>query len=333
MLLRLYILLIFVSGAVSLAHAAGACDRVRYSGAPCTLADSALSIPLGGSGLSVSSMMVEARVSMKKVREKSGMASEWWGVSLHTPGDTLCVALRFGNTDFGDILDRRIAVVRVSRNGSVVAEREVNGFNTSGGACNSLSVALSGGSLSVGGGGHGSSLLLSLPLAGAFEPEEASVWCVGSVTVHMLVAEICHPPGEMLASGFTMESLRERFRNSGDLIEGFWTYFDRENDPAYARLGGEYTLAVVRRGDTAPPVYDIIYIDGAQTSAGSWSPMMLKGSLRPAIFDGHYDMEWIDSSFRRITHDINALLDENASLLTLRFPMLRTVIRFSRLPL
>nr|WP_301709644.1 hypothetical protein [uncultured Duncaniella sp.] len=53
---------------------------------------------------------------------------------------------------------------------------------------------------------------------------------------------------------------------------------------------------MVRRNADSPLVYDIVYVSGAQVCGDRWKPMMLKGLLRPVIFDGHYDMEWVDSS-------------------------------------
>ncbi len=148
--------------------------------------------------------------------------------------------------------------------------------------------------------------------------------------------EVRSHPSFSLSTEYTHERLAERFKSSRDPVEGYWTYFDRVNDPVYARPGGQYTLAIVRsdtNADDTGATYDIIYISGAVTLGDSWHPMMLKGSLRPTIFQGHYDMEWIDSTFSRINSDIHALLDSNNALLTLSFPLLKTTLRFSRIPL
>ncbi len=60
--------------------------------------------------------------------------------------------------------------------------------------------------------------------------------------------------------------------------------------------------------------------------------MMLKGRLKPTIFVGHYDLEWIDSTFAPIDRDIHATITDGA-ILTLSFPLLKTTLRFSRMPL
>lgn len=265
------------------------------------------------------------------------MAASWWGVSLRSPGDTVNVSLRFGNTDFGDILDRRIAVVTVERNSLELNNNEVDGFNTSDHGFNSLSIALANGELHIGGGGRKSNDLLTAEGLDGFSPREIAVWSIGELSVPVFSVESCRPPEEALSSGLTIEELDAKFRVSRDPVEGYWRYFDRSNDPMFARIGGRYTLAVIKNdsesqpGTRQPVSYDIIYIDGAQTYRDRWKPMMLKGMLRTTIFDGHYDLEWVDSTFNRITEDIHAEI-ENGALLTVSFPLLKTIIRFSKIP-
>ncbi len=182
-MLRLFIIIMVLSaGAVSL-YAVDDCRRFHYCDVPGIVDNGELSLHLLDQGQSLSSLMVEVRASLADVREHTGMSSSWWGVSLSSPGDTLKVSLRFGNTDFGDLLDRRIAVVEVRHNDVIVAEQEVGGFNTAPRGYNSLSLSLSSGILSVSGGGHRCLHLLSLPVPDGFVPLDASVWSVGSLSV------------------------------------------------------------------------------------------------------------------------------------------------------
>ena len=60
--------------------------------------------------------------------------------------------------------------------------------------------------------------------------------------------------------------------------------------------------------------------------------MMLKGRLKPTIFLDHYDLEWVDSTFERMNRDIHAQLTDGA-ILSLSFPLLKTTVRFSKMPL
>ena len=312
------------------------CTRSHLD-APVMLTDSVIHRDIDAIG-ALDGLSVDVRAALSKVREGRGMSKTWWGVSLTAPADTVRVSLRFGNTDYGDILDRRIAMLTVERGGRKLADGEVEGFRMAGGDFNSLELSLADGTLSIDGGGHHSRHLMDVALGDGFRPDGVEVWSVGALSVPVFAVEACRPPEDAFASGYTAEELAERFGKSTDPIEGYWTYFDRENDPMYARPGGRYTLALVRKeSDRAvghefvPVCYDIVYIDGAKTLGDKWKPLMLKGELRSTIFEGHYDLQWIDATFDRMTDDIHATID-NASLLTLSFPMLKTTLRFSKMP-
>lgn len=347
------------------------CSRSHLD-APVTINDTPLTRPLvSAPSDSLCSIAVEARAALSKVKERRGMSKNHWGLTLLAPGDTVRITLRFGNTDYGDMLDRRIATLSVTRNGSSLFDKEVAGFRMSSNELNSLYVTLADHQLTVNGGGEQCRELAKLDLTDFF-PHEAQVWSVGQLLLTVFSTETCTPPSIALASGYTIEKLKELFRTTRDPLEGFWTYFDRSNDPQRARLGGQYTLAVVKKrpseredsissADMTQPKsdsfmfdnYDIIYVSGAVTLADTWQPMMLKGALRSTIFDGHYDLEWIDSTMQPMTTDLHATLDYSqgaygdgastsvpsgsvsltGSMLTLNFPLLKTTIRFSKLPM
>lgn len=127
----------------------------------------------------------------------------------------------------------------------------------------------------------------------------------------------------------SVDDLAAHIRESADPMESFWEYLDRSTDPAKAVTGGRYTLATVRRGDA----YDIVYIKGAEVASGAWKAMQLKGTLRPTIFRGNYDMEWISSDMQTVGGDADAQLSDDHAILTLRFPELGAQIRMRRLPL
>lgn len=266
------------------------------------------------------------------------MSESYWGVSMIGKDDTLTIAIRFGNTDFGDMLDRRIALLTVSRNGKLLHSSEAKGFRTSSNNLNSLSASLINGSLTISGGGEYGRQLAEIDLSEPFSPEGMDVWSVGQLLVTAFSTETCRQPSIALDSGWNPEGLNQRFLESDDPIEGYWAYFDRNNDPSYAHIGGNYTLAVVRdesaeSGEKHGKSYKIIYISGATTLADKWIPMMTKGSLGSTIFQGHYDLEWVDSTFERITTDAHATLESDDCLLTLSFPLLKSTIRFSKQPL
>ncbi len=151
-------------------------------------------------------------------------------------------------------------------------------------------------------------------------------------------------PAKLHMTRWTVDALAERFAASTDPLEGFWSFLDRDNDPAWAIPGGFYELAIVKTGaapqsDTTEetsdniPVYEIIYISGATVEGASWLLGMRKGSLSPTIFADHYKLSWIDARFQTDYPECTADLSASNTILTLRFPLHRSQLRFSRRPL
>ncbi len=132
-------------------------------------------------------------------------------------------------------------------------------------------------------------------------------------------------PPRRIATTWTRESLDQHFSISTDPLEGYWQYQDRDMEDKWLRLGGRYTVAIV----AANGGYDIIYINGAQVNGSQWQTGLLKGHISKTIFDGHYDLEWIDSTFAPITQDAYAAF-ENGVLMTLNFPVYKSQIRLSK---
>lgn len=303
-------------------------ERV-YADAPRQISDSAVTLVLDpATDMAVSA---EARVALMKIPEGQGLARSWWSLLLVSPGDTVDISLRHGNSNFGDILDRRFTRLSVRRGEETLFDEEVEGFATSSGGYNTLSASIdSDGRLKVSGGGKSRKRLAEIPVGDSFFPHEASVRVrSGEGVLSLFCVEGLSSPEKLASTGWTMETLREHIASSTDPAEGFWKYLDRENDPEYARPGGRYTLATVRN-DAGH--YDIIYIDGAQTYGDRWKPMMLKGVLLPTIFSSHYDLNWYDSAFEAMDEDIHADITDGA-ILTLSFPLLKTKLRFSKMPL
>ena len=132
-------------------------------------------------------------------------------------------------------------------------------------------------------------------------------------------------PPRRIATTWTRESLDQHLSITTDPLEGYWQYQDRDMEDRWLRLGGRYTVAIV----AATGGYDIIYISGAQVNAAQWQTGLLKGHISKTIFDGHYDLEWIDSTFSPIAQDAYAAF-ENGVLMTLNFPVYKSQIRLSK---
>ena len=124
---------------------------------------------------------------------------------------------------------------------------------------------------------------------------------------------------------WTLDALDEYLVTSADPVEGYWKYLDRDMEDKWLRLGGRYTLAVVRADDG----YDLIYIDGAQVKKSQWQPCMLKGHITKTQFTGNYDLSWIDATMAPIEEDCYATV-ENGVILTLNFPIYKSQVRFAK---
>lgn len=241
--------------------------------------------------------------------------------------DTLEITLSRQIADRFTDWEKHSATVTVSHNGRELHSGPCEGeFGLSDGEYNSLGVTFSRDGLHVSGGYRHNSPLVSVA-TGYFKPESAGVRATGKVAVADFAMQATRSPETKLQSGHTAASLAADFASSTDGAEGFWSYLDRENDPRYARPGGRYTVALRRNADSS---YDIIYISGAEVNGQRWSEGMIKGHLRPTAFKDHFDLEWIDSTFRIHDRDIHASLDSVTGILTLYFPLLKTKIRLSR---
>ena len=93
----------------------------------------------------------------------------------------------------------------------------------------------------------------------------------------------------------------------------------------WLRLGGKYTLAIVRADDG----YDLIYVNGAQVKKSLWHPCMKKGHITKTMFTGNYDLQWIDATMEPIDEDAYATI-ENGVILTLYYPIYKSQVRFAK---
>lgn len=124
---------------------------------------------------------------------------------------------------------------------------------------------------------------------------------------------------------WTREDLDAYLEQSADPVEGYWQYLDRDMQDEWLRLGGRYTLAIVRADDG----YDLIYIDGAQVKKSQWQWGMLKGHMTKTAFSGNYDLRWVDATMEPIERDAYATI-ENGIILTLHFPIFKSQVRFAK---
>lgn len=150
----------------------------------------------------------------------------------------------------------------------------------------------------------------------------------GKTDVALLVSEVMTDalPGryrEVLGQE-KLDSIRRKPLQPGSPA-GVWKALDRDTDSRRALAGGRYRLLVAEKGDG----FDIIYLGGADVADDEWLPGMLRGRLTPTGFEGHYDLEWVDARHDLISRDAYCQL-ENDMIMSLQFPLLKSVLRFTR---
>lgn len=143
------------------------------------------------------------------------------------------------------------------------------------------------------------------------------------VRVERFVIKQERNPIDAVKTNWNKGDIEQYLLRSNDVIEGYWQYLDRDIDERKIKLGGRYTLALVKNDDG----YDIVYIDGAEVLSGMWKTGFLKGKLRRTPFQDHYDMVWYDATFKPFNVDVYATV-ENASVLTFYFPIQKSSMRF-----
>ena len=146
--------------------------------------------------------------------------------------------------------------------------------------------------------------------------------------IQRLTAVAQYVPAPEYAPYESEDALMSYLAASADINEAVWDYLDRDIDPALASVGGRYRLATVKSA-TRPGSYDIVCLSGGDTPAGR-EPMRVIGRLAPTIFIGTYALEWVDAKGRLLSGDQDAQISSDHAILTLRWPLLRAQLRFSR---
>lgn len=262
-----------------------------------------------------------------RVKTETRGAAEWGIVwNYVSDGDCHGVSVRFcGRGQGDDVFADEVTVVEYDVSGGVrseISRKEYRGDVDPRGDGFSLRLKVTPSGSVVSGGT--ASQLFEFPVA--FDSRSAGG--VGVVTKSPLTVmrrTLDYVP--VARPQFTaVEDIEAYLSASDDPCECYWTYFDRNTDPLRANPGGLYTLATVSDGAGG---YYILYIDGATVNNDFWRPLQVKGRLTPTVFQGHYNLLWFDSYGEAMTQEQSAAI-ENASLLTLNFPLYGAVIRFSR---
>lgn len=266
--------------------------------------------------------------------DKTTLTSFDWGLvfNFDDMGDYCAVVLSCDNsTPFDDITDQRTMQVRlIQRKGQStieLAQATLSKGVALEDGMNTLCVDVDDRGVNVSIGKDELQHVLEAPIT---RPDGAVTvgYLVGPgsrVAIERAVLTIENEKQVAPTSRWTREALDEYFNVTSDPLEGYWKYLDRDMTDEWLRLGGRYTLAVVRADDG----YDLIYIDGAQVKKSMWHEGMLKGHMTKTIFSGNYDATWIDATMEPIEKDVQATI-ENGVILTLNFPVYKSQVRFAK---
>lgn len=276
--------------------------------------------------------------SVKAKRHDGTLASvstQRWGIVIDaTPqGDMITIELQCNNDDaYNDVTGSRtmnLVLTKQSRGTSTVLKsvtlnKDIDLYNGD----NTLSVDVEDGNIRILAGRNKPKAVMETSISR--HPGISRVGIMAGAGAHVKVKRTLLSYDDsyrmVKLTDWTIESLKQYLEKSNDPMEGIWEYLDRDMEEKTARMGGRYKIATVSNNNDG---YEIIYLDGASVNDRQWQPFMLKGSLKKTIFTGNYDATWIESQFKLIDKDVHASI-ENAVILTVKFPVLKSQLRFSK---
>lgn len=252
-----------------------------------------------------------------------------WSLRLVRATDTVTVTFSASKASPHDVFAADMATIAVTCGSAgekstatcLSLSAAVNAFNT-------ISATISGDSISLSGGHSRMQRIASFSIGHCAPVVKIETVAAGKVDLSALSLYFETDRREALSTCWTVESISGHLESpEAKLPEGIWEYLDRNTSPRKAREGGRYRLAIVRSADR-PGTFDIIYLSGATVNASKWTPGMRKGRLIPTDYENHYNLEWTDATFTQRTLDMYADIEQE-SILTLRFPLLDSSLRFS----
>lgn len=146
-----------------------------------------------------------------------------------------------------------------------------------------------------------------------------------NIEIDRIALTITNSPSKNLTTNWSKESISKYISESTDPLEGYWAFLDRSLDEDLLRMGGNYSLALIKNNNG----YDLIYIEGAAINPESWKTGMIKATLTPTKFNGTYNVIWYDSAMKPLHKDITVHI-ESDHLMQIAFPYQSSHIRLTR---
>ncbi len=263
-------------------------------------------------------------------KDRPGMSPASWSATWQSSGSDYSIELKmeWGNREFGSPFDARflkLTGIETDRSGAkntVISQHFEKGVNLNEGN-NTMVCVVVDSVMRVYLGNNYVGYVGQFPISDY--PDKVKLTSTGKTDFDYFVFE--SSDSRDLSTSWCRDSLDRVFDVSQNWLEGYWEYLDRDNDTDYARLGGNYTLAIV--ASETPGVYNIIYVSGARTNSHLWHEGMLKGQIKETQFTDRYELYWYDSERTPVDSEIYALT-EGKSLLTFNFPVLKSKFRFMK---
>lgn len=281
---------------------------------------------------------IEVRASLPNTKQQQDLWHESFGFRFHqtSPECYWQATLTPANTDYGSLSDeagmRLMLSIHREKSDSILFSKILTSNIAYGREENSIAVEMyENGEIKLF-AGNGELELRYNTAAQDILYGERSVIIQGQASASLIVDE-CEPsPDVLLATSWTLPTINSYFtdnRHSLKPLEGYWSYLDQDTNDTYARLGGEYRVAIIADDDGG---YMILYVSGAKINPQRWHSGMLKGRLQPSLFPNNYNMLWFDAEMQPVYAETFAQ-SEQEDLLSLNFPTLKSIIRLYRVPM
>ncbi len=136
--------------------------------------------------------------------------------------------------------------------------------------------------------------------------------------------------------GGVLEKIRKIARGSTDDLIGVWGLWSYSMDDSYVKPGGEYMIGILPEEiedesaeASGKSSYRIIYLGGAKVGKDCWKEGMVRGRLTPSLFEGIYNVEWLDSKGDKIKKEIKATISD--SELKIQIPEYSSNVTFRKI--
>lgn len=257
-----------------------------------------------------------------------------WGLvwNYNNPNNYYAVALNGNNTILNEVLDERYIEVEIFRllNGEkrTLSKRKLSKDLNLQDGFNNILIKYDGNYTKLAIGSKKMQNIATLDIS--YKDSLIVGYFVGSgakVEIERLVTKKPESKSAKLQTSWNKAKIDNYLQtNQTDLLEGLWAYQDRNINETTTKLGGKYTLAIIKNGQNG---YDILYYDGAKVNANNWQCGMLKGKLKRTKFADNYDLVWYDAMMNEYIDDTYADI-EAYTILSINIPNRKAQLRFTK---